>query len=38
MASNNILLYKATLEFKYSIEQIVEKLEKDILNETKMII
>ena len=38
MASNNILLYKTTLEFKYSIEQIVEKLEKDILNETKMII
>ena len=38
MAASNILLYKTIFEHEYSVVEIVDRLESDILDETKMVI
>ncbi len=38
MASSSILLYKIKFEQEYSIDEIVSRIEKDILDETKIIV
>lgn len=38
MASNNILLYKVEFELVYSMDEIVNLIEKDILDETRVIV
>ena len=38
MAVSNILLYRAIFEHKYSIIEIVNRLESNILDETRMVI
>lgn len=35
MVTTNILLYKAIFEHEYSVIEIVDRFESDILNETK---
>lgn len=38
MAASNILLYKTIFQHEYSVVEIVDRLESDILDETKMVI
>ena len=38
MAASNVLLYKTIFKQEYSVAEVVDRLESDILDETKMVI